>query len=156
MSFTIILVFSYNSGIFLWNLFFSLPPQYPLHLSVITLYVFFLPLFSPLSSLTFVSSTYPLSLLISLSFTPVPPSIRSTGASERSVVLHKPISLQCVPNGTPLPSITWLKDGRPVDTAQEHLKVQDMTLPPHLAISDTFVLAPPFVQVYYYYKSQLQ
>ncbi|XP_036834633.1 hemicentin-1 isoform X2 [Oncorhynchus mykiss] len=54
----------------------------------------------------------------------VPPSIRSTGASERSVVLHKPISLQCVPNGTPLPSITWLKDGRPVDTAQEHLKLE--------------------------------
>ncbi|CAB1323870.1 unnamed protein product, partial [Coregonus sp. 'balchen'] len=55
-----------------------------------------------------------------------PPSIRSTGPSERSVVLHRPISLQCVPSGTPPPSITWLKDGRPVDTAQEHLKLESV------------------------------
>ncbi|XP_071373120.1 hemicentin-1, partial [Centroberyx affinis] len=54
----------------------------------------------------------------------VPPSIRTTGPAERSVVLHKPISLQCVPSGIPPPSITWLKDGRPVDTTQEHLKLE--------------------------------
>ncbi|XP_030626728.1 hemicentin-1 [Chanos chanos] len=54
----------------------------------------------------------------------VPPSIRSTGHPERSVVLHKPISLQCVANGIPAPSITWLKDGRPVDTSQEFLKLE--------------------------------
>ncbi|KAM4629779.1 hemicentin-1 [Polymixia lowei] len=54
----------------------------------------------------------------------VPPSIRTTGPAERSVVLHKPVSLQCVPSGIPAPSITWLKDGRPVDTAQEHLKLE--------------------------------
>ncbi|XP_066533975.1 hemicentin-1 [Hoplias malabaricus] len=43
----------------------------------------------------------------------VPPSIRSTGPSERSVIQHNPISLQCVASGVPAPSITWLKDGRP-------------------------------------------
>ncbi|KAG7256716.1 hypothetical protein CRUP_037941, partial [Coryphaenoides rupestris] len=56
----------------------------------------------------------------------VPPSIRATGPSERSVVLHKAISLQCIPSGVPAPSITWLKDGRPVDTAQEHLKLESV------------------------------
>ncbi|XP_036375886.1 hemicentin-1 [Megalops cyprinoides] len=54
----------------------------------------------------------------------VPPSIRSTGPSERSVVLHKSISLQCVASGIPMPTITWLKDGRPVSTAQGHLKLE--------------------------------
>lgn len=53
----------------------------------------------------------------------VPPSIRSTGSSERSVILHKSISLQCMASGIPAPSITWLRDGRPVSTAQGHLKV---------------------------------
>ncbi|KAG7265214.1 LOW QUALITY PROTEIN: hypothetical protein CRUP_009101, partial [Coryphaenoides rupestris] len=55
----------------------------------------------------------------------VPPSIRATGPSERSVVLHKAISLRVSPSG-PAPSITWLKDGRPVDTAQEHLKLESV------------------------------
>ncbi|XP_050994845.1 LOW QUALITY PROTEIN: hemicentin-1 [Labeo rohita] len=54
----------------------------------------------------------------------VPPTIRSTGPTERSVVLHTSISLQCVVNGIPPPSITWLKDGRPVDTTQEFLKLE--------------------------------
>ncbi|XP_068563703.1 hemicentin-1 [Cebidichthys violaceus] len=54
----------------------------------------------------------------------VPPSIRTTGSAERSVVLHKPISLECISSGIPLPSITWLKDGRPVDTTQGHLKLE--------------------------------
>ncbi|KAM6962600.1 hemicentin-1 [Aplochiton taeniatus] len=54
----------------------------------------------------------------------VHPSIHATGQAERSVVLHKPISLQCIPSGIPPPLITWLKDGRPVDTAQEHLKLE--------------------------------
>ncbi|XP_076007425.1 hemicentin-1 [Genypterus blacodes] len=51
----------------------------------------------------------------------VPPSIRTTGPAERSAVLHKPTSLECISSGIPPPSITWLKDGRPVDTTQEHL-----------------------------------
>lgn len=59
---------------------------------------------------------------------PVPPSIRSTGPAERSVVLHKPISLECISSGIPPPSITWIKDGRPVDTTQDHLKVGHLTL----------------------------
>nr|XP_054608122.1 hemicentin-1 isoform X2 [Nothobranchius furzeri] len=53
----------------------------------------------------------------------VPPSIRITGHSERSVVLHKSISLECISSGIPPPNITWLKDGRPVDTTMEHLKL---------------------------------
>uniref|UniRef100_UPI0037E9B6AB hemicentin-1 n=1 Tax=Semicossyphus pulcher TaxID=241346 RepID=UPI0037E9B6AB len=54
----------------------------------------------------------------------VPPSIRTTGPAERSVVLHKPISLECISSGIPPPSITWLKDGRPVDITQGHLKLE--------------------------------
>ncbi|XP_031169752.1 hemicentin-1 isoform X2 [Sander lucioperca] len=54
----------------------------------------------------------------------VPPSIRTTGPAERSVVLHKPISLECISSGIPPPSITWLKGGRPVDTTQGHLKLE--------------------------------
>ncbi|KAG7230562.1 hypothetical protein INR49_025278 [Caranx melampygus] len=59
----------------------------------------------------------------------VPPSIRTTGPAERSVVLHKPITLECISNGIPPPSITWLKNGRPVDTTQEHLKVKPPSIP---------------------------
>ncbi|XP_074490966.1 hemicentin-1 isoform X1 [Sebastes fasciatus] len=54
----------------------------------------------------------------------VPPSIRTTGPAERAVVLHKSISLECISSGIPPPSITWLKDGRPVDTTQGHLKLE--------------------------------
>ncbi|XP_026178915.1 hemicentin-1 [Mastacembelus armatus] len=54
----------------------------------------------------------------------VPPSIRTTGPAERSVVLHKPISLECISTGIPPPSITWLKAGRPVDATQGHLKLE--------------------------------
>ncbi|XP_038571299.1 hemicentin-1 isoform X3 [Micropterus salmoides] len=54
----------------------------------------------------------------------VPPSIRTTGSAERSVVVHKPVSLECISSGIPPPSITWLKDGRPVDTTHGHLKLE--------------------------------
>ncbi|KAK5869646.1 hypothetical protein PBY51_024348 [Eleginops maclovinus] len=43
---------------------------------------------------------------------------------ERSVVLYKSIGLECISSGIPPPSITWLKDGRPVDTTQGHLKLE--------------------------------
>ncbi|XP_047443825.1 hemicentin-1 isoform X2 [Mugil cephalus] len=56
----------------------------------------------------------------------VPPSIRTTGPAERSVVLQKSISLECISSGIPPPSITWLKDGRPVDTTKEHLKLESV------------------------------
>ncbi|KAI4563342.1 hypothetical protein MJT46_010951, partial [Ovis ammon polii x Ovis aries] len=54
----------------------------------------------------------------------VPPTIKSSGLSERAVLKYKPIALQCVANGIPNPSITWLKDGQPVNTAQGNLKIQ--------------------------------
>uniref|UniRef100_A0A8C1I856 Hemicentin 1 n=1 Tax=Cyprinus carpio TaxID=7962 RepID=A0A8C1I856_CYPCA len=57
-------------------------------------------------------------------FLSVPPTIHSMGPAERSVVLHTSVSLQCVVSGIPPPSITWLKDGRPVDTTQEILKLE--------------------------------
>ncbi|XP_017573536.2 hemicentin-1 isoform X3 [Pygocentrus nattereri] len=54
----------------------------------------------------------------------VPPTIRSTGPAERSVILHNSMSLQCVASGVPAPSITWLKDGRPMDTSQGLVKLE--------------------------------
>ncbi|XP_075872115.1 hemicentin-1 isoform X2 [Nelusetta ayraudi] len=54
----------------------------------------------------------------------VPPSIRTTGAAERSVVLNQPVSLECVSSGVPPPSLTWLKDGRPVDATHGHLQLE--------------------------------
>ncbi|MBN3302329.1 HMCN1 protein, partial [Amia calva] len=54
----------------------------------------------------------------------VPPGIRSTGPSERSVTVHNPVTLQCVANGIPSPAITWLKDGRPVNTARGNIKLE--------------------------------
>lgn len=53
----------------------------------------------------------------------VPPSIRSNGPADRSVILHKSIILQCLANGIPAPAITWLKDGLPVTSTPGHLKV---------------------------------
>lgn len=55
--------------------------------------------------------------------TAVPPSIRMPGPAERSVILNQTISLECISAGIPPPSITWIKDGQPVDTTKEHLKV---------------------------------
>ncbi|XP_075384531.1 hemicentin-1 isoform X2 [Tenrec ecaudatus] len=54
----------------------------------------------------------------------VPPTIKSSGLSERAVVKYKSVTLQCIANGIPHPSITWLKDGQPVNTAQGNLKIQ--------------------------------
>ncbi|KAI3368574.1 hypothetical protein L3Q82_025583, partial [Scortum barcoo] len=74
----------------------------------------------------------------------VPPSIRiTTGPAERSVVLHKSISLECISSGIPPPSITWLKDGRPVDTTQGHLKVgsasKQISKPPSIPSSGEII-----------------
>ncbi|XP_059503813.1 hemicentin-1 isoform X2 [Stegostoma tigrinum] len=54
----------------------------------------------------------------------VSPTIRSTGPSERTVVVHKTVNLQCVANGIPHPAITWLKDGRPINTAGGNIKLE--------------------------------
>lgn len=76
--------------------------------------------FSALFSFFFLLSFLP-SLLFPLNL--VPPTIKSSGLSERAVLKYKPITLQCIANGIPNPSITWLKDGQPVNTAQGNLKV---------------------------------
>lgn len=46
----------------------------------------------------------------------MPPSIAGgqSGTSERKVVLSKPLILECEAGGYPPPSLTWLKDGVPV------------------------------------------
>ncbi|XP_014802303.1 PREDICTED: hemicentin-1 [Calidris pugnax] len=54
----------------------------------------------------------------------VPPTIKSAGTSERAVVIHKPVTLQCIANGIPSPSITWLKDGQPVNTARGNIRLE--------------------------------
>ncbi|NWW37465.1 HMCN1 protein, partial [Panurus biarmicus] len=54
----------------------------------------------------------------------VPPTIKSAGPSERAVVLHKPVMLQCIASGIPSPSITWLKDGQPVNTARGNIRLE--------------------------------
>lgn len=66
---------------------------------------------------------YSLNEILLSSSSPVPPSIRTSGPAEQSVVLHKSISLDCISSGIPPPSITWLKSNRPLDTTQKHLKV---------------------------------
>lgn len=58
----------------------------------------------------------------------VPPTIKSTGTSERAVVIYKPVTLQCIANGIPSPSITWLKDGQPVNTARGNIRVSTTLL----------------------------
>ncbi|XP_021098568.1 hemicentin-1 [Heterocephalus glaber] len=54
----------------------------------------------------------------------VPPTIKALGLSERAVVKYTSVTLQCIANGIPNPSITWLKDDQPVNTAQGNLKIQ--------------------------------
>ncbi|OBS73000.1 hypothetical protein A6R68_12423, partial [Neotoma lepida] len=51
----------------------------------------------------------------------VPPTIKSSDLPEKTVVRYKPVTLQCIANGIPNPSITWLKDDQPVNTAQGNL-----------------------------------
>ncbi|XP_008936946.1 PREDICTED: hemicentin-1-like, partial [Merops nubicus] len=54
----------------------------------------------------------------------VPPTIKSAGTSERAVVIYKPVTLQCIAHGIPSPSITWLKDGQPVNTARGNIRLE--------------------------------
>ncbi|XP_021053028.1 hemicentin-1 [Mus pahari] len=54
----------------------------------------------------------------------VPPTIKSSDLPEKTVVRYKPVTLQCIANGIPNPSITWLKDDQPVNTAHGNLRIQ--------------------------------
>ncbi|NXX50442.1 HMCN1 protein, partial [Tricholaema leucomelas] len=54
----------------------------------------------------------------------VPPTIKSAGTSERAVVIYKSVTMQCIASGIPSPSITWLKDGQPVNTARGNVRLE--------------------------------
>ncbi|NXX95340.1 HMCN1 protein, partial [Centropus bengalensis] len=54
----------------------------------------------------------------------VPPTIKSAGTSEGAVVVRKAVMLQCIASGIPTPSITWLKDGQPVNTARGNIRLE--------------------------------
>ncbi|XP_026558988.1 hemicentin-1 [Pseudonaja textilis] len=56
----------------------------------------------------------------------VSPTIKMSGPSERFVVMHKPVTLQCIVNGIPIPSITWLKDNQPVNTARDNIGLESL------------------------------
>ncbi|ETE68709.1 Hemicentin-1, partial [Ophiophagus hannah] len=56
----------------------------------------------------------------------VSPTIKMSGPSERFVVIHKPVTLQCIVNGIPIPSITWLKDNKPVNTARDNIGLESL------------------------------
>ncbi|XP_036351171.2 hemicentin-1 [Ochotona princeps] len=63
----------------------------------------------------------------------VPPTIKSSGVPERTVLKHRAVTLQCVANGVPQPSLTWLKDDQPVSTAQGSLQIQSSGRVLHIA-----------------------
>ncbi|KAM8931068.1 hemicentin-1 [Pelodytes ibericus] len=46
--------------------------------------------------------------------------------SQISVLLHKPVSLQCTASGIPNPLITWLKDGLPFNAATGNIKMESL------------------------------
>lgn len=52
----------------------------------------------------------------------VPPSISSKGGMI-TVVVNEPVRLECEASGVPMPSLTWLKEGRPVSSFSDGVQV---------------------------------
>ena len=53
-----------------------------------------------------------------LLFNPEPPKISSTSSPEElTIALNSPLELECSAVGVPPPSLSWLKDGRPLEAA---------------------------------------
>lgn len=66
--------------------------------------------------------------ILSFSFFPVPPSI--DGPKEERVIetISNPVTFSCDATGIPPPSLTWLKNGRPIGRSDSGRKV--FFLPP--------------------------
>lgn len=55
------------------------------------------------------------SILNIIFFHPEPPRINGSGVPvEVSVVVNNALELHCMATGIPVPSLTWMKDGRPL------------------------------------------
>lgn len=52
----------------------------------------------------------------------VPPAISSKGGMI-TVVVNEPVRLECEASGVPMPSLTWLKEGRPVSSFSDGIQV---------------------------------
>ena len=50
---------------------------------------------------------------------PEPPKISSTGSpDELTLALNSPLELECTAVGVPPPILSWLKDGRPMESPE--------------------------------------